>query len=518
MNIKSWKHNTYCEPFTQDLKHVLLILPVLKKHAIKRIVLNGSAKLKEQVKQAQAHVVEERGDPNSVDYLKITENLFAGFTVEVIVGDWKNIDIREDYYYFLNPPQSFTQTEFSKIKAIFAGVDYHLNGVDLEGINPRSATGKANKSGKRRFANSKSLDTRRKREKQRRLAVWMAAVALGEKQADIADLLNTSVRTVKSDCKSIKNPIRIIDLFCGLGGFNLGFQALHYPMSVEFASDIDKTVQRVYKRIYQHEVFGDINAIDARDIPDHDILCGGFPCQPFSGAGLQQGLNHVGKGDLIFSIFGILKAKQPEAFLLENVRRLETNENGKTFKSIVKGLEGCGYIVKTKVLFTDDFGLPQARARLYFVGFRNDIEGASSFEFPKPFDFHQPLDDLLQHHDAVPDHTFHSLDILKKIEPGIGKVGRIKQIKRDGVTVNASNTAYTLMTNNSPYQNSVDGIRVLSPKEQVQLQGFEPARMLEIFEELKLAPSVIARLCGNSVSVPVITSIAGEMLKVLRKQ
>jgi len=518
MNIKAWKHKTYCEPFATDIDHVISILPELKKHAITRILLtttNPYLSVLARRTKTEIPVRSNIFDPESeIGVGLVPLFLFHEIEVKVVVGDWKNVDIRQDYFYFLDPQKT---VDIAKVKSIFDSVDYSLHGLDHSGNrDPKVRVAKLT-SNKRRYANAKSLVERRQQDhSRRRMFSFYSSMYSGIKQKQLADILDVSVRTIKSDNKAINNPVRLIDLFCGLGGFNTGFKTLGYPMSIEFASDIDKTVQRVYRRLYGHEVWGDINSIDPADIPDHDILCGGFPCQPFSKAGLQKGFSHTGKGDLIFSVLRILRAKQPEAFFLENVENLKHIEGGESFRTIIKELEISGYVVKTKVLNTADFGLPQNRKRLFFVGIRNDIVGADSFEFPAPFNFHQPIDDLLQHHDAVPEHTFHSPVILNKIEPGVWKKGRIKQLKFNG-TVNANDRANTLLTNNSPYQNSVDGIRVLSPKELVQLQGFDPARMLEVFEELKLAPSVVARLCGNSVSVPVITAIGQEMLKVLRK-
>jgi len=519
MNIKSWKHKTYCEPFASDIEHVLSVLPELKSLGIKRILLiTTNPDLALLVKRAKIEIPTRSNLFDSASEMGVglvPLFLFHKIEVKVVVGNWKNVDIRQEYFYYLDPPNS---VDISTVKTIFNTVDYSLNGSDHSGHQEKKVQFAKSNSNVRRYANAKSLIERRQADHSRRKMFGIYSSMFAKiKQKQLADILDVSVRTIKSDSKAINNPLRIIDLFSGLGGFNTGFQALGHPMSVEFASDIDKTVQRVYKRLYNHEVWGDINAIHPADIPDHDILCGGFPCQPFSKSGLQKGLSHIGKGDLIFSVIKILKAKQPEAFLLENVENLKHIDNGNTFKTIVDELAKCGYVVKTKVLNTADFGLPQSRKRLFFVGFRNDIQNSDSFEFPDPFGYHQPIDDLLQHHQAVPEHTFHSPVIKAKIDAGVtDKPGRIKQLKFDG-TVNARDTAYTLTTNATAYKSSVDGVRVLSPKEQIQLQGFDPQRLLPVFEELKLGHTVIAKLCGNSVSVPVITAIAGEMLKVLRK-
>lgn len=149
---------------------------------------------------------------------------------------------------------------------------------------------------------------------------------------------------------------KTIDLFAGIGGIRLGFEA--FGCKNIFSSEWDKYAQSMYEVNFGEKPFGDINDISPSDIPDHDILLAGFPCQPFSIAGKGLGFADT-RGTLFFNIEAILKAKKPKAFLLENVKRLTTHDNGNTFKVINDKLNKLGYTVYHKVLNTLDFGLPQ---------------------------------------------------------------------------------------------------------------------------------------------------------------
>lgn len=142
---------------------------------------------------------------------------------------------------------------------------------------------------------------------------------------------------------------KTIDLFSGIGGIRLGFEK--YGCTNVFSSEWDKYARQVYEANFGEKPFGDINGIDPSDIPDHDILLAGFPCQPFSIAGKGLGFEDT-RGTLFFNIAEILKTKQPKAFLLENVKRLTTHDSGRTFRIILETLKQLGYTVYFKVLNT----------------------------------------------------------------------------------------------------------------------------------------------------------------------
>lgn len=170
-----------------------------------------------------------------------------------------------------------------------------------------------------------------------------------------------------------------IDLFSGIGGFHQG--AAWAGGKCVLASDIDVIANQTYKENYGIEPKGDIYEIAGKDIPDFDLLCAGFPCQAFSQVGQRKGLEDE-RGILIFQVIRILKEKQPKAFILENVKGLLSIQGGEIYKMIVNYLKDEGYNVYTKVLEAKDYGTPQLRKRLFFVGIRKDIK--AEFDFPNP--------------------------------------------------------------------------------------------------------------------------------------
>ncbi len=192
---------------------------------------------------------------------------------------------------------------------------------------------------------------------------------------------------------------KFIDLFAGIGGFHLALQSNN--MECVFASEIDKLARKTY--LHNHkiplEIFNDdIRSISPEDIPDHDILCAGFPCQPFSQAGYKKGFSdgeNSERGNLFFCILDILEAKKPKAFILENVRHLLKHDNGRTFNIIYDHLVRANYYVEFKVLQASDFGVPQLRPRIFIVGFHNDqLDTSKPFLFPNPIPLKKSMSDI----------------------------------------------------------------------------------------------------------------------------
>jgi DNA (cytosine-5)-methyltransferase 1 len=177
--------------------------------------------------------------------------------------------------------------------------------------------------------------------------------------------------------KSDNQRLRGIDLFCGIGGFRLAMERNN--IDCVFSSDIDSFAQKTYAENFGEKPYGDITKIDASEIPPFDILTAGFPCQPFSYSGLNQGFEDKTRGTLFFDVLRIIEYHQPKMFFLENVKGLKSHSNGETLQIILKSLEEQGYTVKWKVLNSLDFGLPQARERWYCVGYKEDIK----FQFPE---------------------------------------------------------------------------------------------------------------------------------------
>jgi len=199
--------------------------------------------------------------------------------------------------------------------------------------------------------------------------------------------------------KKKKNQVKIIDLFAGIGGFHLAFH--ESGAECVFASEWDEHARKTYEHnlkkvspeIFKNNLFaGDITKVNPKDIPDFDVICGGFPCQPFSQAGFKKGFEDD-RGNLFFHIAEIIRKKKPKAFFLENVRHLFKHDDGKTFATIRKILEeDLGYSFHYKIVKGTDFNIPQHRPRLFMVGFRNK---RIKFNFPEPYELTKTMSDIL---------------------------------------------------------------------------------------------------------------------------
>jgi DNA (cytosine-5)-methyltransferase 1 len=175
--------------------------------------------------------------------------------------------------------------------------------------------------------------------------------------------------------------MRFIDLFAGLGGFHVGLSRLGHKCV--FASELDPTLQTIYEKNFGLKPQGDIRSIQVQQIPRHDVLCAGSPCQPFSKAGDQQGFDCPKWGDLFEHVLRILEHKKPRYIILENVPNLERHDKGKTWSALKSSLETAGYDISTKFLSPHQYGIPQIRERVFIVGSRL---GLSAFEWPDPVD------------------------------------------------------------------------------------------------------------------------------------
>lgn len=169
--------------------------------------------------------------------------------------------------------------------------------------------------------------------------------------------------------------IRFIDLFCGVGGIRIGMESQGFECVM--SSDINIECQRTYKENFNELPLGDITQIDEKEIPDHEILCAGFPCQPFSISGKQKGFEDT-RGTLFFEICRIIQEKKPKVIFLENVKHLVHHNQGHTLEVILNKLEDLGYKVSWKVLNGSDFGVPQNRERIIIIGSKTE-----KFDFNK---------------------------------------------------------------------------------------------------------------------------------------
>lgn len=306
--------------------------------------------------------------------------------------------------------------------------------------------------------------------------------------------------------------IKIIDLFAGVGGIRKGIENAYGQDNVEcvFSSEINKFAVQTYKANHNNEnVHGDITLVNEKDIPDHDILLGGFPCQAFSMAGKGLGFADT-RGTLFFEIERILKEKKPKTFLLENVKRLVTHDKGNTFKVIIDKLEGLGYKVFHKVLRARDFGVPQNRERIFIVGF---LDHSIDFEFPEPLKINTKVGDILD------DNVDPKYTISDKLWLG-------HQTRKLNNKANGKGFGYQMVTHDSSYTGTLsarynkDGSEILiyqegknprklTPREAARLQGFPEDFIIPV------SNAQAYKQFGNSVCVPVITAIASEIKKYI---
>lgn len=304
---------------------------------------------------------------------------------------------------------------------------------------------------------------------------------------------------------------KMIDLFAGIGGTRLGFQ-LHGNTKSVFSSEWDKFAQKTYYTNFGEYPEGDITKISASDIPDHDILVAGFPCQAFSQAGLKKGFNDT-RGTLFFDIARILAEKRPKSFLLENVKNLKSHDKGRTFKVIKYTLEELGYKVYDTIFKARDFGVPQNRERIYIVGFDTTQLKDTSFNFPTPPFLPTSVGDILEKN---VDKKYTISDRLWE-----GHQRRKKEHREKG-----NGFGYTIFNDKSPYTNTLsaryykDGSEILieqenknprklTPREAARLQGF-PEKFI-----IPVSDTQAYKQFGNSVSIPVVYAIAEEMFKTL---
>ena len=182
-----------------------------------------------------------------------------------------------------------------------------------------------------------------------------------------------------------------IDLFAGLGGFRIALESL--GAKCVYSNEWDAAAQKVYAANFGDIPEGDITKVDASSIPDHDILCAGFPCQAFSISGKQRGFEDS-RGTLFFDVARIVKEKRPKVVFMENVKNFATHDNGHTLEVVRSTMEELGYTFFQKVLNSVDFGIPQKRERIYMVCFRNELN-ISDFTYPAPFPLKKHVEDFL---------------------------------------------------------------------------------------------------------------------------
>jgi DNA (cytosine-5)-methyltransferase 1 len=267
-----------------------------------------------------------------------------------------------------------------------------------------------------------------------------------------------------------------------------------------FSSDIDKYCQESYETNFGHRPFGDITKINAKDIPDHDILFAGFPCQPFSIIGLMQGFEDT-RGTLFYSIAAILKEKKPKAFILENVKQLDGHDKGRTMQIILKTLADLGYTTKKTILNALDYGLPQKRERVIIVGHKQPID----FKFPLPTHPFKPLSEILEK--TVPI-KYYASDHIKQKRREVHKSAYKLSIWHENKAGNICSYPYScaLRSNASHNYLLVNGERRLTPREMFRLQGFPDTYKIIIND------SQAKKQAGNAVPVNVVKAVVNKLL------
>jgi len=320
--------------------------------------------------------------------------------------------------------------------------------------------------------------------------------------------------------------MKFIDLFAGIGGFRIALE--EGGSKCVYSSEWDKFAQITYRHNFNDLPEGDITQINPQSIPEHDILCGGFPCQAFSISGKQGGFDDT-RGTLFFDVANIVKFKKPKVLFLENVRNFIRHDGGRTLNTIKNVLDKLGYDVFTSVLNSSNFGVPQHRQRVYIVCFNKDLN-VTNFKFPSPTYKEIYLKDILEKNVDTKDYEINRTDMVikgneklltddlvagKKLRPI--RVGTISKGGQGERIYSPEGHAITL----SAYGGGIAGktgaylinrkVRQLTKRECLRVQGFP-----ENFNfPDDISKGQVYKMCGNSVSVPVIRKIYHQIKSVI---
>lgn len=349
--------------------------------------------------------------------------------------------------------------------------------------------------------------------------------------------------------------IKAVSLFSGIGGFEVGIDNSNLKCEFVFSSEIDPHATASYLSNFKNNnLKGDITKIDEKDIPDHELLVGGFPCQAFSITGKQKGFDDT-RGTLFFDVARILKEKQPKYFLLENVKNLVAHDNGKTFKTIITTLNEVGYTIDFTVINSNEAGLPQKRERTYIVGIlgheasnikedkRNKLIDnlKKSFEY-KGFDFFNSLsfnnvqkniidiiedtrdkkylitndkvEEFLRENNFSETKTRENrivklFDLPREVWNDLERQRRVYSVYGISPTILARSDTTKIFINDpeAPY------VRKFTPRENFRLQGFDDLFIDNILKTVSMTQQY--KEAGNAVSPPVITGIINHLAKFM---
>ena len=311
---------------------------------------------------------------------------------------------------------------------------------------------------------------------------------------------------LQPNVESMEEGFRFIDLFAGIGGIRLGFESI--GGKCVFSSEFDEDACTTYQVNFGEHPAGDITKIEAKDIPDFDVLLAGFPCQAFSIIGKKMGFADETRGTLFFDIERILKEKRPQAFMLENVKNLTAHDDGNTFKIMLSHLKALGYTVYAKVLNALDFGCCQKRERIIIVGFRDPVP----FSFPEPIKTRKLLSEILE--TDVPQKYYVREEIKKS------RLARLKEPNYPKPYISHENMAGSITPH--PYSSAlragasanyilINDERRPTEREMLRIQGFP--------DDYKyvLSYGKVKKQCGNSVAVPVIKAVAKSMQQAMNQ-
>ena len=312
--------------------------------------------------------------------------------------------------------------------------------------------------------------------------------------------------------------MRCASFFAGVGGIDIAFEQAGFE--IVYANELDKFAVETFKA--NHKTFIDhrsITDVQAKDIPDFDIMLAGFPCQAFSVAGYRKGFEDKGRGDLYFELERIFIEKKPKVIFLENVKNLVSHDHGRTFEIIKKSLIDNGYHIKHQVLNASEYGnIPQNRERIYVVCFQ-DEQAMKKFQFPEKIELTATLQDMLEDENTIDKKYFYTekTPFFDKLVEEIKDAKTLYQWRRQYVRANKSNLCPTLTANmgtgghNVPLlniQGKKDTIRKLTPRECFNFQGYPRDFVLP-----NISNANLYKQAGNSVVVPVIRRIAEQIKK-----
>lgn len=325
------------------------------------------------------------------------------------------------------------------------------------------------------------------------------------------DTIKRSIKTPNlfsgDNINSMKD-FKIIDLFAGIGGIRLGFEQ-HGGESV-FSSEWDKYSQITYQANFNEIPYGDITQIHPDEVPSFDVLLGGFPCQPFSQAGLKKGFADT-RGTLFFDVARIIYRHRPRVVFLENVKRFKTHDKGNTFNVVKSVLEEMGYEVHAKILNARDFGVPQNRERIYIVAFL----GETNFEFPAPLGVITRLGDILESKVddkyTISDRLWEGHQRRKKEHAEKGYGFGYSLFNEDSVYTSTISARYYKDGSEILIEQKGKNPRKLTPREAARLQGYPDDFVIPVSD------AQAYKQFGNSVAVPVINAIAKNVVMEMKK-